>query len=428
MATSAGEFAGEVQRYMESHREAMFETLDALLRIESLPGSVEQNECLDLITAKVSDSAEIDDWCPDWDAVSDLISPIGRRLFTPGYPATEEPIRCLVASTGSGHPHLVLNAHVDVVPADASEWKGEPFSPIERDGRITARGALDMKSGLVAALFAFNAVVDLGLLEKGRLSLAIVPEEETGGNGTLACIERGHIGDAAIFTEYTGLDVVHRHGGIQKFAITARGREGGMLRRGHQAGVNAIDVMARVLVGLQEASERRDERTRRRGGYDADDNPAFINVGSVSGGDWLATRARECRAEGLFGILAEESVEDAESELRAAVDEGAGTILGGEAEITFDPGGRPGGELPADHPLVMALLGVTAELGMDSRPTRAGAMVCDAKILHGGGWAPAVIFGPTGDGLHGADEWVDADSVAACAAALALAAHRYSES
>jgi acetylornithine deacetylase len=52
-------------------------------------------------------------------------------------------------------------------------------------------------------------------------------------------------------------------------------------------------------------------------------------------------------------------------------------------------------------------------------------MVCDAKIIHGGGWAPAVVFGPRGGRPHGVDEYVDVESVFQCAEVLALAAVDY---
>lgn len=422
----------DIREYFESHHEELFDTLDQLLRVQSLSGTLEQNTCLDIVRAHIVSGVEIDDWVPDWDAVRDMPSPIGRQMYVPlertcgpAHAATVRQTRCLVASTGTGHPHLVFNAHVDVVPANSADWARSPFEPAARDGMIVARGAIDMKAGLAAALFALNAVAELRLLPQGRLSLAVVPEEETGGNGTLACVERGHIGDGAIFIEQSDLEAVHRHLGIQSFEITALGREGNMLRRGPAAGINAIDVMGAILVELQEESDRRLDLALAAGGYRKDDHPAFINVGSVTGGEWIATRARECRAEGLFSILPDETIDEAEQRLRDAVNRGTARIPGASATIAFGEAGHQGGELPADHSLVQALVAAGRDLRTPVPSTRAGAMVCDAKILHGGGWAPAVIFGPRGGGPHAADEYVDAESVVECGRALALAAVHY---
>ena len=426
------EVAQLIHDHVDSKRYELFEVLDELLRVPSVSGTLEQNTCVDIIRARVDAAAEIDDWAPDPHALAELASPAGLSMYVPleqtcgaEHAARAAQARCLVASTGHGHPHLVFNGHVDVVPADPGGWSQNPFDPRTTDGRITGRGTIDMKAGVAAALVAFNAVTELGLITAGRLSLAIVPEEETGGNGTLACMERGHIGDGVIFTEQTALEAVHRHIGIQPFNVTVQGREGNMLKRGPHAGVNAIDVIVRVLHALQDLSETRLARAIAAGGYADDDHPAFINVGSVEGGEWVATRARRAVAGGLFGVLPDETLEQARDELRGTVAAAAGEFSGATAEITFEVAGHPGAEMPATHPLVNSLVAAGGALGIPVTPTRAGAMVCDAKIVHGGGWAPAVVFGPRGGRPHGVDEYVDVESVVECTKVLALAAVEY---
>lgn len=42
-------------------------------------------------------------------------------------------------------PALLLHGHLDVVPADASEWSIDPFSGEIKDGYVWGRGAVDMK-------------------------------------------------------------------------------------------------------------------------------------------------------------------------------------------------------------------------------------------------------------------------------------------
>src|SRR5690348_11201670 len=44
-----------------------------------------------------------------------------------------------------GSPSLLLNGHVDVVPAESGRWAGDPFTPVRADGWLTGRGAGDMK-------------------------------------------------------------------------------------------------------------------------------------------------------------------------------------------------------------------------------------------------------------------------------------------
>lgn len=83
---------------------------------------------------------------------------------------------------GSGDkPPLLLNAHLDVVEADASAWKHDPFGAEIHDGYIWGRGAIDMKhmaamSTRVMALLA-RYVKEGGRLERDVIFAAVADEE-----------------------------------------------------------------------------------------------------------------------------------------------------------------------------------------------------------------------------------------------------------
>ena len=339
----------QVRQHLRGQEAALLAVLRELLRVPSLPGSAEQNRCQDIIRRELHSHARVDDWVPDWRSLREVVAPDGRRPYVAvgeergaEYERGITDVRCVVAGVGEGKPHLVLNGHIDVVPATSAGWSGDPFEPVEEDGRIYARGAMDMKAGVVAALFAFNAVCELELVQKGAVSLAVVPEEESGGNGTLACLQRGHVGDAVIFAEPTDLRVTHRHIGIQSFALHARGRAGGILKTGPEGGASAIDAMVRALAALDRTADARRQRALVAGGYAQDDDPAFVNVGLIEGGEWPASRATRCVARGLFGIMPGETVDAAEAELADAVAT-AGDPGGATVEISFGSGGHAGG-------------------------------------------------------------------------------------
>ncbi len=57
-----------------------------------------------------------------------------------------------------GSPSLLLNGHVDVVPAESGRWAGDPFAPARADGWLTGRGAGDMKGGFAMGLLAVAAL------------------------------------------------------------------------------------------------------------------------------------------------------------------------------------------------------------------------------------------------------------------------------
>jgi len=73
----------------------------------------------------------------------------------------------------SDGPHLCFAGHVDVVPA-GDGWETNPFVPVVKEGKIYARGAQDMKSGVAAFVQACSEAKDF----KGRLSVLLTSDEE----------------------------------------------------------------------------------------------------------------------------------------------------------------------------------------------------------------------------------------------------------
>jgi acetylornithine deacetylase len=428
VSASDGDLRADVRAWLGS-RAPMSEPLAAALRIPSLPMSLAQNDVLDVVDRIIGSAPGVvrRRWVPDWFALADIASPLDeQRLYVdlvrrdPRYaetlPHTE--VAVYTISRGDG-PTLMLNGHVDVVPADNQDWTRDAFDPRIVDGRMIARGAMDMKGGLIAAASAFAYLAE-HWQGTGTIVFAAVPEEETGGDGTLAVLAAGCVPDAVVFTEPTDLLVVHRHVGIQAFDVSVEGRPGGMLRRSW--GRSAAPAIARAAVALDELEAERSRRAKRAGGYDEDDLPGFINY-TLRAGDWIATRAAVGRIEGLMGILPGETQEEAAAELTEAVRVAtAGDDL--ETRVTVPPGGHRGADLPVGHRLVRSFASGIPDTGPGS-PTRAGTMVCDAKIAQGGGWCPAIVLGPIGGGLHAADEWVDLASISTLVEMLVLGAARF---
>ncbi|MEW2508282.1 M20/M25/M40 family metallo-hydrolase [Amycolatopsis sp. NPDC047767] len=75
-------------------------------------------------------------------------------------------------------PALLVQGHLDVVPADAADWSVPPFSGEVRDGFLWGRGAVDMKDFCAMVLSA----VASGLRPRRALVLAFVADEEDKGD------------------------------------------------------------------------------------------------------------------------------------------------------------------------------------------------------------------------------------------------------
>ena len=80
-----------------------------------------------------------------------------------------------------GRNALLIHGHLDVVPADASEWSVEPFSGELRDGYVWGRGAVDMKDFDAMTLAVVRQWRREGRVPPRDIVLAFTADEEAGG-------------------------------------------------------------------------------------------------------------------------------------------------------------------------------------------------------------------------------------------------------
>jgi succinyl-diaminopimelate desuccinylase len=112
---------------------------------------------------------------------------------------------------------VLLNAHLDVVAAPASQ-----FRPYREDDRLYARGAYDMKVAALAQALAFRELA-------GRvpypLGLQLVTDEETPDpRGTLDQLDAGVSAGFAVIGEGSGLGIATECKGVAKVRLSAEGR------------------------------------------------------------------------------------------------------------------------------------------------------------------------------------------------------------
>lgn len=76
---------------------------------------------------------------------------------------------------------LLIHGHLDVVPADPSEWSVHPFSGAIQDGYVWGRGAVDMKGMVGMTLALARHYKQHGIVPPRDLVFAFVADEEAGG-------------------------------------------------------------------------------------------------------------------------------------------------------------------------------------------------------------------------------------------------------
>ena len=89
-------------------------------------------------------------------------------------------------------PATVLMSHYDVVTVGDAEWSHPPFGAEIENGILSARGVLDNKSTLNAALFAVNTLISRGFVPEHDVYLAFSGSEEVAGSGASNIVDHFH--------------------------------------------------------------------------------------------------------------------------------------------------------------------------------------------------------------------------------------------
>jgi len=333
----------------------------------------------------------------------------------------------VVGTIGAGEgPTLILNGHVDVVPAGPLDlWTTPPYQPVAANGFVRGRGALDMKGGLACALVAAKAVRAAGVTLRGRLHVASVIGEEDGGVGTLGLIERGYRGDGAVVMEPTRLQVVTAQAGCHNFRVKITGRAAhGALRT---EGVSAIEFVAPILDALRDLESRRSEVP---GPGFAEYEVAFpISVGRLEAGTWASSVPEEAVMEGRYGLRVGEDPTDARAQLEQAV----AAVCRADPWLRENPavvewwGGRfDSARTPPDAGIVATVRAAHDDQRVGATATGAVPYGADMGLLVNHGHTPTVLYGP-GDvrQAHTPDEAVPVGDLVICARSLALTILRF---
>jgi acetylornithine deacetylase len=333
-----------------------------------------------------------------------------------------------LASAGvTGGRSLILNGHIDVVPAgDRANWHYDPWRGTIADGRVYGRGTVDMKGGLCCALYAAQALRDAGVRLQGQLLIESVIGEEDGGVGTLAAVLRGYRADGAVVVEPTELVVAPAHAGALNFRVSVSGQAAhGCLR---QEGVSAIEKFMPLYRSLIAFERERNHATQDPlfAGYQL---PYPICIGTVQGGNWASTVPESLSFEGRFGIAVGEDVVTARRAFESRVAQAAQAdpwLRDHPPQVEWWGGQFAPASIPVDHPLVETVRGAYGDVTGSVARVAGMTYGADMRLLVNQGHTPTVLFGP-GDVRHAhrPDEFVPIPELVTTVRTLALLALRF---
>ncbi|MHA7218590.1 ArgE/DapE family deacylase [Arthrobacter sp. MDT1-48-3] len=311
---------------------------------------------------------------------------------------------------------LILNGHIDVVPTGPVEtWSRSPWDAPILDGWMYGRGVGDMKAGLAANLFAFDAVRAAGLSPQGRIHVQSVVEEECTGNGSLAALQRGYTADAVVIPEPEEDMLVRANVGVIWFRVRVSGQPTHV--REMASGFNAIDAAYPVMEELRTVQDRWNAEKGEHRYFEDLDHPINFNIGRIAGGDWPSSVPSWCEFDVRASLYPGISAADAWREIEDCL---AG--IDSEADISavrtgfFSEGYVLEEGSAAEQALAAAHQHVTgAALQSFTTPG-----YLDGRVFSLYAGIPALVYGPTSEAIHGFDERVSVESVRNVTKTIAL--------
>ncbi len=193
-------------------------------------------------------------------------------------------------------PTVLFNCHIDVVP-DVSEEQRQ-FQPYSDEEYIFGRGACDTKSNIICLVEAIRFLQESNIPIKKNISIDLVIEEETTGNGTLVQTINGVNADFVVVFEPTSLMVYKGHRGVLTVNLRLQGSPSHM---GHNSDIkNVHNQLKDILIDIENLEEYLQNLCMNNNNFKKSDNTVKINIGKIDGGEWPGSIPSKCDI--LFNI------------------------------------------------------------------------------------------------------------------------------
>jgi acetylornithine deacetylase len=391
-------FSREISDYVlqNKHRHEAF--LQSLIKADTTDGSEDNGQTVWI--SRLRDlPCELDIFEPDPNRLSKYDE------YNEGHVYVNRPnVVATFAGDGSGKS-LILNGHMDTVfPGSLEKWSFPPWDATIQDGKMFGLGSCDMKAGLAALLLAMELICKLKIPLRGNVYLqSVVDEEAGGGNGTLACIDRGYTADAALVAEPTTLIPMSAHVGSVAFRVSFRGMACHSNMKWE--GVNSIEKALPFLNRLRELEQKWQSERH----HPLLPSP-IISINTIDAGDGAVLLPASCIVEGNFTYLPgwDQSISEFTNELESAVAEDE-WLSENPPVLQFLHNVKPYASNPQGSWPLCVEYGVSEILNKQI-PVSGFPTGADARLLANIGNMPTIILGPGNiRRAHTENEFVELD-------------------
>jgi acetylornithine deacetylase len=408
--------------YIDQHTDRLVEITRDLVRIpsENMPPAGSEGKCQRYVAGLLQKLG----WQPQLYLLDDVPGLKQHPLFFGGRCYDNRPNLGARQKGAGGGRSLLLSGHVDTVPQGSYQWTKDPFGGEVDGNRLFGRGSNDMKAGVATSLFVLECLRELNIRLAGDLLFETVIDEEFGGvNGTLAGRLMGFNADAAIIAEPSFLRICPAQRGGCTVHLTLQS-SGGVLTEGEfPAGV--IEKLTFLLARLRDFAEQRRAGAKPHDLYDHHADPVPVSVTKIVTSLWGTqepiTIPEQCKIEIYWQLMPGETQENVEREFfnwLQSLTTLPGSPISEIPAATFPIRWLPGSAISRSEPLVTEFAGCATRALGKAPPVAGMEAPCDMYVFHEVTKTPAILWGGRGGNTHGADEYVEIDSMIDAAKAL----------
>lgn len=333
---------------------------------------------------------------------------------------------------------LFVFAHVDSYPLDPSGWEADPYAvTLGPDGRAYGYGIADDRSGIAGMILAARALAGAGLRPRGSLTMASCLGKHLGIGGTLAVMDRGYGGDAAVYlhpaetgdglTEFKSMSL-----GLVQFQVTVPGRRPSFREQNQtpaaHLGTNAIQRAATIIAALTEWDAERGRRIRQPVLEQLLGRSTNLNITRIDGGEDDRKTPERCVFSGMVTFPPGETVAEVRRSFELAVRQSAATAFGDDdplpAVVWLPLMAHPAAN-PQDDQFTEVFASCVAAVTGHTPTMWPAHTSSDIRYPMLYANAPTIGFGPRAGNFGGPNEWLDVDDFMRAIKSLALLISRW---